>query len=43
MPLIVNRPLLPEYAERLASGKARNYDLFDFLCNGIEEAGGHNR
>lgn len=34
VPLIVNRPLKPDYAGRLASGEARNFDLFDFLCNG---------
>jgi phosphonoacetate hydrolase len=34
VPMIVNRPLKFEYAEQLASGRARNFDLFDFLCNG---------
>jgi phosphonoacetate hydrolase len=34
VPMIVNRPLKSEYAERLASGRARNFDLFDYLCNG---------
>jgi phosphonoacetate hydrolase len=35
VPLIFNRPLLPAYYERLQSGTARNFDLFDFLLNGI--------
>jgi len=34
VPMIINRRLKPEYSTRLDSGKARNYDLFDFLCNG---------
>lgn len=34
VPLIINRPLKPAYAELLASGEARNFQLFDFLCNG---------
>ncbi len=36
VPLVCNRPLSPDYARRLRSGAANNYDLFDFLCNGIE-------
>jgi len=36
VPLICNRALKPEYARRLESGHANNYDLFDFLCNGTE-------
>jgi phosphonoacetate hydrolase len=35
VPLICNRPLTDEYAERLKSGQAHNWDLFDFLCNGV--------
>lgn len=35
VPMICNRPLTDEYAELLASGQARNWDLFDFLCNGV--------
>lgn len=38
VPLIVNRPLKPEYADKLASGEARNFDLFDFLHNGALDA-----
>jgi phosphonoacetate hydrolase len=34
VPFVINRPLVPEYAERLASGAANNYDLFDFALNG---------
>ena len=34
VPMLFNRPLKPDYAQRLASGQARNFDLFDFLCNG---------
>ena len=35
VPMICNRPLTDQYAELLASGRARNWDLFDFLCNGV--------
>ncbi|MDX1909739.1 MAG: phosphonoacetate hydrolase [Bacteroidia bacterium] len=35
VPMIFNRPLAPAYAERLATGTSRNYDLFDYLLNGI--------
>lgn len=35
VPMLVNRPLKPDYAELLASGEARNFQLFDFLCNGV--------
>ena len=37
VPMIFNRPLRDEYAARLASGRARNWDLFDFLCNGVAD------
>jgi len=36
VPMIFNRPLNPAYADRLTSGQARNFDLFDYLCNGID-------
>jgi len=36
VPFVFNRPLLPAYAEKLATGGANNYDLFDFACNGTE-------
>ena len=35
VPMIFTRPLRDDYAARLASGQARNWDLFDFLCNGV--------
>lgn len=38
VPLIFNRPLSPAYRERLASGASPNYDILDYLCNGIEDA-----
>ena len=36
VPMIINRPLNQAYSEKLASGEARNFQLFDFLHNGIE-------
>jgi phosphonoacetate hydrolase len=35
VPFIFSGPLRPEYARRAASDP-RNFDLFDFLCNGME-------
>jgi phosphonoacetate hydrolase len=35
VPIVINRPLTDEYARRLESGEARNYDILDFLCNGV--------
>jgi phosphonoacetate hydrolase len=35
VPFVINHPLSPEYAKRLASGGANNYELFDFALNGI--------
>lgn len=37
VPFIINRTLQGEYANRLSSGKSDNFDLFDFLCNGVQE------
>ena len=37
VPMIFNRPLRDNYAQHLASGKAHNWDLFDFLCNGVTD------
>ncbi len=37
VPMIFNRPLEPEYQERLEAGRARNFDLFDFLFNGTKD------
>ncbi|MDN5201063.1 phosphonoacetate hydrolase [Fulvivirgaceae bacterium BMA10] len=36
VPMIINRPLNQVYKEKLDSGKARNFHLFDFLHNGVE-------
>lgn len=36
VPLFINRKLKQIYSDRLESGEARNYDLFDFLFNGVE-------
>jgi len=38
VPLIFNRPLAAPYRERLAGGESPNYDILDYLCNGIEHA-----
>lgn len=35
VPMIINRPVNDAYIEKLASGKARNFQLFDFLFNGV--------
>ena len=35
VPLLVNRPLTPEWTKELSSGTLRNYDLFDILLNGV--------
>lgn len=37
VPMIINRPLNEEYRTKLASGNARNFDLFDFLTNGTND------
>ena len=37
VPFIVNRPLKSRWRERLAGNRMRNFDLFDALCNGVEE------
>ena len=37
VPFIVNRPLKNRFRERLAGNRMRNFDLFDVLCNGVEE------
>ena len=33
VPLIISEPLKPEYAAK-AQADPRNFDLFDFICNG---------
>ena len=35
VPLLFSAPLVSEYASR-AKGDPRNFDLFDYLCNGIQ-------
>ena len=35
VPFWVSRPMLPEFAKRLSTGKSRNFHLFDFLLNGL--------
>jgi len=35
IPMIFNRKLKADYQQKLDSGNARNFDLFDFLFNGI--------
>lgn len=34
VPMIFNRKLTPEYESKLASGDARNFNIYDFLLNG---------
>lgn len=34
VPMILNKKLNADYQEKLASGEARNFDVYDFLCNG---------
>lgn len=36
VPMIFNKKLNEEYSEKLASGEARNFDLYHFLSNGFE-------
>ena len=35
VPMIIDRPLISAHDEVLLSGRARNYDLYDMLCNGL--------
>lgn len=37
VPFLFNRPLVSEYAAKLAAGQANNFDLFDFALNGVED------
>jgi phosphonoacetate hydrolase len=32
----LSRPLTPEYRHRVEAGLLRNFDIFDFVPNGIE-------
>lgn len=36
VPFIINRRVKEDYKQRLESGESNNYDLFDFLFNGVE-------
>lgn len=35
VPFILSRPLTPEYRRRAETGKLRNFDIFDFVLNGL--------
>ena len=35
MPFILSRPLTPEYRRRAETGGLRNFDIFDFVLNGL--------
>jgi phosphonoacetate hydrolase len=35
VPFILSRPLTPEYRRRAAEGRLRNFDIFDFVLNGL--------
>ena len=37
VPFIVNRPLVDDVAQQLATNQLRNFDLFHVLCNGVRE------
>ena len=36
VPFILSRPLTPEYRHRAETGRLRNFDIFDFVLNGVE-------
>lgn len=36
VPFLLSRPLKREYRERAETGVLRNYDIFDFVLNGVE-------
>lgn len=36
VPFIINQPLNDEHATQLKSGTTDNYELFEFLCNGVK-------
>ena len=38
VPMWFNRKLTDHYSKKLTKGKSRNFDLFDFLLNGIAPA-----
>ncbi|KNC80402.1 TK protein kinase, partial [Sphaeroforma arctica JP610] len=35
VPMMISKPLISDYKKRLGGGRARNFHLFEFLCNGI--------
>ena len=35
VPFILSRPLTPEYRDRAATARLRNFDVFDFALNGV--------
>jgi phosphonoacetate hydrolase len=35
VPFILSRPLTPEYRHRAETGRLRNFDIFDFVLNGV--------
>jgi phosphonoacetate hydrolase len=36
VPFILSRPLTPQYRDIAATRRLRNYDIFDFVLNGVE-------
>lgn len=36
VPFVLSRPLKRDYRERVATGVLRNYDIFDFVLNGVD-------
>lgn len=36
VPFVLSRPLKRDYRERAATGVLRNYDIFDFVLNGVD-------
>jgi phosphonoacetate hydrolase len=36
VPFILSRPLTPEYRHRAETRRLRNYDIFDFVLNGVQ-------
>jgi phosphonoacetate hydrolase len=37
VPFILSRPLTPEYGHRAQIGTLRNFDIFDYALNGVEQ------
>lgn len=36
VPMFFNRSILPSYAARFHSGRVRNFQLYELLCNGLQ-------